>query len=86
MENYTWIIWVLLGLCVVTHIWMMFKGGHGAHKCEHGASDSKKSLTDPVCHMQATNNITKEYRGQTYGFCSEHCKQQFEQNPDQYAA
>lgn len=46
--------------------------------------DSRQSLTDPVCHMQATNGITLEYKGQVYGFCSEHCKQEFVKNPESY--
>ena len=45
---------------------------------------ARQSLTDPVCHMQATNGVTLEYGGQTYGFCSEHCKQEFGKNPEKY--
>ncbi|MCX6751214.1 MAG: hypothetical protein NT161_00365 [Candidatus Nomurabacteria bacterium] len=28
-SNYLWL--VILGVCVVPHLWMMFKGGHGGH-------------------------------------------------------
>ncbi|KKU52041.1 MAG: hypothetical protein A3H69_04765 [Candidatus Sungbacteria bacterium RIFCSPLOWO2_02_FULL_47_9] len=45
-----------------------------------------KSLKDPVCGMQTGGAITVEYRGNTYGFCSEHCKQQFEKSPEAYNA
>ena len=43
--------------------------------------------TDPVCGMQveAENAAGQsEYRGQTYYFCSQGCKEGFEQNPEQY--
>lgn len=42
---------------------------------------------DPVCGMQveAENAAGQsEYRGQTYYFCSQGCKESFEQNPEQY--
>ncbi len=28
-SKYLWLI--MLGVCVVPHLWMMFKGGHGGH-------------------------------------------------------
>ena len=43
---------------------------------------------DPVCGMQLDQNQAKaqsQYQGQTYQFCSESCKQRFDQNPQQYA-
>lgn len=45
-----------------------------------------RSFEDPVCGMRASESITVEYRGQTYGFCSEHCKQQFEKDPENFTA
>ena len=41
----------------------------------------KKSFKDPVCGMGATDEITTEHNGQKYYFCSEHCRQQFIDNP-----
>lgn len=43
---------------------------------------------DPVCGMQIDTQdaaATSEHQGQTYYFCSEGCKEKFEQNPQQYA-
>jgi YHS domain-containing protein len=41
---------------------------------------------DPVCQMTVNDAqaITYQYNGQTYYFCSEHCKQLFSANPAQY--
>ena len=41
-------------------------------------------LRDPVCGMRATSGIARTYNGETYAFCSEYCKEQFEQNPKTY--
>jgi YHS domain-containing protein len=43
---------------------------------------------DPVCGMQVNEPQAagqSEYRGQTYYFCSQTCKQQFDQDPQRYA-
>jgi Cu(I)/Ag(I) efflux system membrane fusion protein len=45
---------------------------------------------DPVCGMgiaerkSQASGWTTEYRGKTYYFCSQHCKQQFDDNPSAY--
>ncbi|MBI4119010.1 MAG: YHS domain-containing protein [Parcubacteria group bacterium] len=44
-----------------------------------------KGLLDPVCGMEAANDIAFNYRGQTYFFCSDHCRGQFEKAPDRYS-
>jgi YHS domain-containing protein len=44
--------------------------------------------TDPVCGMRVDDNDSEhqaQYGGQTYSFCSQQCKNEFEQNPEQYA-
>jgi YHS domain-containing protein len=43
--------------------------------------------TDPVCGMKVDENSQHQtqYGSQTYYFCSEQCKNEFEQNPEQYA-
>jgi YHS domain-containing protein len=43
-------------------------------------------MTDPVCGMQVDEKdaITSQHQGQTYYFCSNECKNQFERNPEQY--
>jgi len=43
---------------------------------------------DPVCNMQVDEKnaaARSEYKGQTYLFCSEDCKERFDQNPQRYA-
>lgn len=42
---------------------------------------------DPVCGMQIDEQKAagqSQYQGETYYFCSQHCKQKFDQNPQQY--
>ena len=43
-----------------------------------------KPSKDPVCGMKPTDNITAEYKGVIYKFCSDHCKEQFEEDPIAY--
>ena len=44
-----------------------------------------KGHMDPVCGMEASNDLLKTYyQGKDYYFCSEHCKQEFEKNPEDY--
>ena len=43
---------------------------------------------DSVCGMQVDEQKAageSQYQGQTYYFCSQSCKQKFDQNPQQYA-
>ncbi len=45
-------------------------------------------MRDPICNMEVdeqTAAATSEYRGKTYYFCSEDCKEEFDQNPQKYA-
>ena len=49
----------------------------------------KKSdkATDPVCLMKVGKDekaLKYDYRGKTFYFCSEGCRQQFQQNPQKY--
>ena len=50
-------------------------------------SKSSNKVQDPVCLMKVEKDedaLSYEYRGETYYFCSENCKEQFRQNPDQF--
>lgn len=47
---------------------------------------SNKSNIDPVCGMRPTEGISFIYKGIKYSFCSDHCKRQFEQDPENYIA
>lgn len=49
------------------------------------AADNKP-LKDSVCGMRASDNITLKYKDRVYRFCSDHCKQKFEKNPECYIA
>ena len=43
---------------------------------------------DPICNMEIdeqTAEFKSQYASQTYYFCSEECKKQFELRPEQYA-
>lgn len=47
-------------------------------------SKDKKNI-DPVCGMEATSDFFKtSYRGIDYYFCSLHCKDKFDANPDNF--
>ncbi len=44
---------------------------------------------DPVCGMtvdeKADDVYTSQYGGQSFAFCSQECKDEFEKTPEQYA-
>ena len=43
---------------------------------------------DPVCDMEVDEQSAagrSQYQGQTYYFCTESCKNEFDQNPEMYA-
>jgi P-type Cu+ transporter len=45
--------------------------------------------TDPVCQMdveETPETPSSVYKGTTYYFCCDGCKQAFDRNPDQYVA
>ena len=39
---------------------------------------------DPVCGMQPTEGIDLIHENIKYSFCSDHCKEQFEKEPETY--
>jgi YHS domain-containing protein len=43
---------------------------------------------DPVCGMNVRddnrNNLRSEFRGRNYYFCSDKCRQEFDQNPNNF--
>lgn len=46
-------------------------------------------ITDPVCAMSINPHealAQTNYRGQTYYFCSQECREKFEKHPEKYAA
>lgn len=51
-------------------------------KKSKGARDAP--LTDPVCGMRVTDEITRAHKGKLIAFCSVYCRERFEKNPKQY--
>jgi len=49
-------------------------------------SETASQLVDPVCGMTVREDvgIQTEYQGRRYGFCSEHCLQKFQADPESY--
>jgi uncharacterized membrane protein YraQ (UPF0718 family) len=47
---------------------------------------ARRGATDPVCGMKVdrARAVTLEHVGRTYFFCSEHCRSQFQADPDGY--
>lgn len=44
-------------------------------------------VKDPVCGMMIKEEeaaAKSEYKGKTYYFCSNHCKMEFDKNPEKY--
>lgn len=41
---------------------------------------------DPICEMSVDGSVedTVHYQGKVYGFCSEHCKKEFMEEPGKY--
>ncbi len=74
---------ILIGVFVVAYVWMMSRGHGSKSSVEDHAK--KKPPRDPVCGMRASDVITLVYKEQTYAFCSDHCRSQFEKNPEAYA-
>jgi YHS domain-containing protein len=44
---------------------------------------ARRGATDPVCGMKVDRSkaVTKEFAGETFYFCSEHCAAEFEAGP-----
>ncbi|OGI64903.1 hypothetical protein A3H53_03835 [Candidatus Nomurabacteria bacterium RIFCSPLOWO2_02_FULL_40_10] len=43
-SNYLWLI--VVGVCVVSHIWMMFKGGHGDNNNTENKIDNSQTKNE----------------------------------------
>ena len=53
----------------------------------HAAHDGKLGVLDPVCGMTVNPESAAglfEYQGKTYYFCSTHCLNRFQQNPESF--
>jgi len=55
---------------------------------QHDSHAQHKTVTDPVCGMtidrDSAGGGTLVHGGETYAFCSQHCRAKFEGNPEQY--
>ena len=50
-------------------------------------SKSANKSQDPVCLMKvekSENALNYEYKGETYYFCSEGCREEFRKDPEKY--
>jgi YHS domain-containing protein len=57
---------------------------HGRYPTSYGESDM---AIDPVCGMDVNENnapAKTDYDGKTYYFCSEQCKKDFEEDPEEF--
>ena len=75
----TWLVIAAVGLMVVCHYLM---GRH--HKSKSSASNEKIGK-DPVCGMNGDSDISTGFQGKLYFFCAEHCKKEFNKEPELYA-
>ena len=60
----------------------------GASNAAYAAKPKGDGITDPVCGMaaSATSELKSMYKGTTFHFCSQGCKDQFDQAPSEYVA
>ncbi len=61
-------------------------GGHG-HGHHGGHGDTGGETKDPVCGMTVDREKSRAasiYRGSTFYFCSNSCRDKFEQSPEKY--
>lgn len=52
------------------------------------SNEQINEVRDPICVMKVDLEKTQfksTYQGKLYGFCSAHCKAEFDKNPYQYA-
>ena len=51
------------------------------------ALTARRGVTDPVCGMKVDRSkaLLSEHDGRTYGFCSEHCRRRFQEEPARYS-
>ena len=58
-----------------------------SHTEQHGSSTSTPTVKDPVCGMDVdprAGDHHSEYQGQTYHFCSAHCRATFDADPSAF--
>jgi YHS domain-containing protein len=88
-DGYLWPIFI--GFFVVAHLWMMFKGhgGHSGANTEDKIDDIPTKVSkDLVCGMRPAEGEGVDFihKGIKYFFCSDHCRQRFEKDPEAYIA
>ncbi|WP_457550984.1 YHS domain-containing protein [Desulfobacula sp.] len=53
----------------------------------HLNTNNKKTYKDPVCGMDVFSekaSITTTWKNQTFYFCAQHCREEFEKSPESY--
>jgi YHS domain-containing protein len=61
-----------------------FESGMDGHDEE--AVSGQMAYLDPVCHMEVGEKIESAYRGAPYFFCTEICRERFNEDPERYLA
>ena len=65
----------------------MSSKSHPGHPTSHDTTDTtKRDAVDPVCGMSVSRDgaLSEPHAGQTYHFCSAHCRARFRESPEQY--
>ncbi len=90
-------LWFLLfllvtGIIIVGVVWWVINSNSDSADAEPtgdptATSKDDATVTDPVCGMTVeteTASAEADYHGDPYHFCSEICKDQFKEDPEQY--
>lgn len=77
MRNPRWIVF-LVALCLC---W-----GLTTFAQEKNATEQRDKATDPVCELKVVKDpeLSAEYKGKTFYFCSNADRAQFKKNPEKY--
>jgi P-type Cu+ transporter len=59
----------------------------GTHRKQNSQQQEEGMTTDPVCEMtidERESEFQTQFAGKKYFFCSEECRKEFEDRPDEY--
>ncbi|MEP7704135.1 YHS domain-containing protein [Paraglaciecola sp. 25GB23A] len=79
-------------LLFAVFFYLMMRFGCGAHMAHghhtHAKSDKADPIIDPVCGKVVEQNqgYGKLHEGELYRFCSKHCLDEFDREPEKYIA
>tara|TARA_R110001583_G_scaffold187646_2_gene349090 strand:+ start:13671 stop:13958 length:288 start_codon:yes stop_codon:yes gene_type:complete len=79
-------------LLFAVFFYLMMRFGCGAHMAHghrtHSKSDKAEPIIDPVCGkiVEQNQGYGKLHEGELYRFCSKHCLDEFDREPEKYSA